>query len=522
MKNIVKIIMLLVVVFTMSCSKDFLETSPSSSIGQKQAEQTEQGVGAILQGLHSMVYSYNFGQGFGLGQPSMAVQLDIMGDDVINTLPAFYMEQYRYTGSMTASNDSHINYKAWDYYYTIIQHANKLLNGIENLSGLSPETKANFLGQGYAFRAWAYHNLVQLFGKRYQKGGANDQLGVIIRTPDKLEDHLPRSTVAEVYDYIQADMTKALEYLKDVPNSGKKNDLRYATVCGIAARIALSKENWEEAEKYASLAIEKSGASLQTGKSLLNGFNDINATEWMWAYKQGADQNFYYNGFFAHYSYNFNSSRIRSLRIAINRDIYDDMGENDVRRKWWVCLDRGDKIPSDAYDLYFRGGVSNPNWEITGQSIKFKALSATDSRGDVVVMRLAEMYYIKAEAEARQSKEAQARETLNKIMITRDPDYNTVATGDALINEVMRNKRIDLWLEGQRFFDMKRLKEVHNRVNSKNITRYLRGSRKQTAINRNSGEFVQNIPTSPDSKYWQFAIPYGEIKGNPLCQQNEL
>ncbi|MFK8302382.1 RagB/SusD family nutrient uptake outer membrane protein [Capnocytophaga stomatis] len=512
----------LAVVMASGCSEDFLETAPSNAISEKIAENTTQGLNAILEGIHNMMYMYNFGQRFAYGQAAMNAQLDIMGDDMINTLSGYHMQQYRFTGSRDISSDNGINYKAWDYYYTVILHTNKILGNVDKTPDLTPSDKATILGEAHAFRAWAYHNLVQLFAKRYEKGEANNHLGVIIRTPDKLEEPLPRSTVAEVYNYIDSDMAAALSNLKNAPDKKRKNAIRYSTACGIAARIALTKSDWENAEKYADIAMAESGASLQKGMNLVSGFNNLNDTEWMWAYTQSVDQILGYGGFFSSYSYNFDDGWNDALRFSVNRDIYDLMGEKDVRRKWWVCLDRDDEIPADAFSIYFKGGTSKPNWETTGQSIKFKSRAAKDSRGDIFLMRLAEMYYIKAEAQARQGKYNEAQTTLNTIMVTRDVEYNTTVTGEKLIEEIMRNKRIDLWMEGQRFFDMKRLKEVHNRLNSKNIQQYLTGARKQTAISRNSGNIVENVPTSPDSKYWQFLIPYAELKGNPLIEQNEL
>ncbi|RIY36307.1 RagB/SusD family nutrient uptake outer membrane protein [Capnocytophaga canis] len=521
MNRFYKTILALSLVLTIGCSKDFLDTKPSDQMGDVDAETTAEGLKAIVNGMHNMMYMYNFGgQVGGRGQQGLAAQLDMLGDDMINTKPAYHMGIYRYQDHHKVNNDDYINFKTWDYYYTIIQHANKVIAGTEGVS-LLVQDRQTILGEAHAFRAFAYHNLVQLFGKRYVKGAANDQLGVIIRTPDKLEDHLPRATVAEVYEYIENDITIALTNLKNAPDKKIKNAIRYSTVCGIAARIALTKSEWAQAEEYAKLAINHSGATLQVGNSLIDGFRDYSATEWMWGYTQNTEQQLYYAHFNASFSYNFGGHN-RSLRFAVNRDIYDEMGTKDVRRKWWVCLDRGDVIPADADSQYFEGGVKAHKWEITGQSVKFKALSATDSRGDTVLMRLAEMYYILAEAQAQQGKDAEAQATLNRIMKTRDEDYSTTATGNALKDEIMRNKRIDLWMEGQRFFDMKRLGVIPNRLNSKNIQVYLEGPDKQTAIVRNSGNNTVNLPKTIDSKFWQFAIPYGEITGNPLCKQNEL
>lgn len=521
MKKIIKytVLMLVLIAFSTSCKDDFLETAPSTSIGEKMGEGTSIGLNAILEGMHYMNYSYGFGQGFGFGQTSISAQLDMLGDDFINTKPAYYMGVYRW--QYNSNPNGGINYKIWDYYYTIILHANKLIKGVNNLKDITDNDRNTLLGEGYAFRAWAYFNLVQIFGKRYVKGEANDQLGVIIRNENQLQDPLPRSTVAEVYKYIDENMQMSLEHLKKAPDKKIKNAIRYATACGIASRIALAKQEWAEAEKYATEAIAKSGATLQVGGELIDGFNNMRATEWMWAYTQNPNQDFYFGGFFGHYSYNFDSHWIGGIKYAVNRTIYDKMGKKDVRRKWWVAKDQNDQIPEDAASVYFEGGMSDPKWEYTGNSIKFKAASANSTRGDVQVMRLAEMYYNKAEAQARQGKDAEAQATLNEVVKTRDEDYNTTAAGTDLIDEVMRNKRIDLWMEGFRFFDMKRLGIVPDRLSAANFN-YLTEKDKEVAIKRNSGDNAKFIPKTADDKAWQFAIPYSEIKGNKLCEQNPL
>lgn len=534
-KYITSALALTLMLSTSGCSESFLNTEPSTSVGEGVAEGSESGLQSILDGIHYMTYGYNWGSdthSFGTGQASISANLDMMGDDLINSMPAVWMGTYRYENHIDPNaGGAGLNYKTWDFYYTIILHANKIINATAKVN-LTENGKARLLGESYAFRAWAYHNLVQLFGKRYVKGAANDQLGVVIRLGDNLMGKIARSTVAQVYAQIDADMKLSLDNLKIAKDISNKNAIRYSTACGIAARIALSKSDWENAEKYATEAIATSGATLQKGKELCDGFNSIKSTEWMWGYAQGPTQDFGYFSFFVNYSYNFNGYN-RSLRYAVNRTIYDKMGAKDSRRGWWVCLDRGDKIPEEAYvedpkdkskligNGYFLGDTRAPDWETTGQSIKFKAKGQSDSHGDLLMMRLAEMYYIKAEAQARQSNDAGAKTTLMEIMVTRDPDYTTTAVGSDLIDEVMRNKRIDLWLEGRRFFDIKRLGIIINRASAANIN-YMSAANKTRFLTRNSGKLAEKIPTTLDSKYWEFAIPYEEIKGNDLCVQNPL
>ncbi len=170
-----------------SCKADYLETQPTSSVGDKVAENTPTGIVALVNGLHNMMYSYGFGQVFGAGIPSLNYQLDMLGDDVINTRPAYYMGVYRWIDHRNTKGEDVLNFKAWDSYYTIIMHANAAINGIKR--NLSQEERNQDLvkyayGEALGIRAYAYHCLVQLFAKRYDATTASQDLGVILRTDE--------------------------------------------------------------------------------------------------------------------------------------------------------------------------------------------------------------------------------------------------------------------------------------------------------------------------------------------------
>lgn len=523
---------------TASCSKDFLDRVPTHALSDAQAESSLEGITPIVQGLHTYLYAYNFGQYFGRGQHSLGTRLDMLSDDGINTVPAVYMGTYRWEDHRDP--ESELTTKTWTYYYEVILNANKALTSLDQLPDLdkSKENYQRLRANALAIRANAYFVLVQLYGKRYEPGKTNSQLGVVIFTESIVEPR-QRSTVEEVYTLINKDLSEAMALLKPLEDSGKKNDIRYATACGLAARVALVQNNWAKAKEYATEVINKSGATLQSGEDLNTGFNDWSASEWIWAYKQASDQNFFFASYGASYSANMNGNGNGSLRFAVNRNLYDAMGAQDARRKWWVCLDQGDEIPSYGYSVYFRGGGSykTANWEVTGQSVKMRTVGPGDSRMDYVLMRLAEMYYIKAEAEARLGDSATALQTLKTVMLTRDAAYAYDRTDDDLINEIIRNKRLDMWFEGLAFFEMKRLKRVPDRLAAKNfeiLEAIKKGPEPQdednvraetavkTAKARNQGNNARNIATDVDSKHWEFAIPLEEIEANPTIKINPL
>ena len=123
-------------------------------------------------------------------------------------------------------------------------------------------------------------------------------------------------------------------------------------------------------------------------------------------------------------------------------------------------------------------------------------------------MRASEMLLIEAEARARNNQDAQAQDALFILARQRDPNYvKSTRTGAALINEIMTQRRVELWGEGFRFYDLKRLNLPLDR----------------TGANHNASlAGVFNVPAGSDLR-WQFLIPLSEINNtNGVVVQNPL
>lgn len=132
---------------------------------------------------------------------------------------------------------------------------------------------------------------------------------------------------------------------------------------------------------------------------------------------------------------------------------------------------------------------------------------STIANGDNVFMRAGEMYLIEAEAKARLgTDDAGARTALFTLVKARNPNYVlSTNSGQALIDEVLLHRRAELWGEGFRFFDLKRMNLDLNR----------NGSNHTVAL-----ATTMTVPAG--DKQWQFLIPRGELNANPLCVQNPL
>lgn len=499
----------LLLLFLSGCSETYLDTQPSEKIGEQDATATVENLDYILNGMHSYNYTNWEGQDYN-GEHSFNILRDMLGEDVINSTTGngWYIGEARWIEHRSDRGDASLN--PWLIYYNMILNANGILSQIDkpDLKG-NNDLKNRIKGEALAYRAWCHFQLVQLYGKRYQNGANNDQLGVIIRDSVSRSEK-PRATVEEVYRFINNDLDQAITLLKTSSLSAK-NRINYLTALGIKSRVSLVQQNWDAASKFATEAIalaKERNIVLQSKEGLLSGFNDWNKnTEWIWAYKQAPDQSKYYGHFNAYMSWNFNSSNIRANPKLMNKELYESMSSTDIRRMWWDpgTMNGDEWEPSESFEKNF------PRPKNYGRkaysTFKFTAQDYGNSGGDILLMRLAELYYIAAEAYAHAGQNENAQNLLNEIMITRDPGYvKSTQTGDALLEEIWKNRRIDLWGEGFRFTDLKRLNQPLNR----------------TVVSNTPTNVSRKMEVPADSKEWQFLIPKKEMDSNPNMKQNEL
>ena len=91
------------------------------------------------------------------------------------------------------------------------------------------------------------------------------------------------------------------------------------------------------------------------------------------------------------------------------------------------------------------------------------------------------------------------------FMRSRVPSYvSSTLTGTAYLTEIMNSRRVELWGEGFRFFDLKRLNQALDR----------NGTNHNTAL-------AVSMTVAAGDNAWQWLIPQSEINANPLVKQND-
>ncbi|GHT53738.1 membrane protein [Bacteroidia bacterium] len=476
-----------------ACSDDYLDTKPTNAVSEVTIGESLDNIYMAINGIHrKMVSQDRENQGMG-SEPGFRIGFEAMGDDL--TWDTQTWHQGFLNWSFVNNPSSSYNFNLWRTYYEFIMNANKILELLDkNFAESSNPTAKYIRGEALAIRAWCHFQLVQLYAKPYRAGQTNGQDGVIIRDNTGMENKV-RATVEEVYTMINTDLDESATLLagykaKDVTHYSEK------VVWGLKARVALAQQNYTKAGEYAAKSIqvaESEGLKMMDKSQLIDVFPDITTKtkDAMYASRTQDDQTVYFYSFYAYMSWNFNSTSIRTGIKCINQATYDLMSQTDLRRQWWDPTGTA-SVPATSYN------------QRKYQNRKFTARSTANAVGDFAYMRLTEIYLTAAEAYARAGNPTEAKKYFLPFVAQRDPDYTDLGnTGAALAEEIMIHRRIELWGEGFRLFDIKRL---------------------GLPINRNGSNYTQTfcgfLQKQPSDNVWEFEIPKAETDFNDLCKTN--
>lgn len=467
------------------CKKEYLETAPTASIDENEVFTTADGAMVALNGTYRSMYSSLTNHG-NFGQKSYDLVSDLMGEDMVVHTQGYgwFNTDYNYAGPSNANPNQRPD-RTWFYYYRIINNANRIIAGLETALGTEDE-KAAIRGQALALRAHSYFYLVNFFGY-----GGSSGPGVPIYTEPGAEGN-PRSTVGEVYSLIFSDLTEA-ESLLEGKSRIHRSHIDLTTAQGIHARAALQFGDYDVALDMANRAIESGGLSLYTAQQYTAaGFNTLSAAEWMWGLEVIVDQATIFASFYSHMDNRSAAGGYAALggQKKITKALFDQIAEGDIRKTLFAST------PDADMPIYAQQ--------------KFQLRQGGNWASDYLLMRVSEMYLIKAEAEARLGNGSAAAETLQTLIAARYPDYSAAGfAGEALLNEILLQRKIELWGEGFSLLDVKRLGNGLNRPT---------GDGNHGGLNLNGGtasNFAPGVTSLPaNTNQWLFAIPQDEINAN--------
>ncbi|MBQ7427256.1 MAG: RagB/SusD family nutrient uptake outer membrane protein [Prevotella sp.] len=150
--------------------------------------------------------------------------------------------------------------------------------------------------------------------------------------------------------------------------------------------------------------------------------------------------------------------------MICDKNFYERISDTDWRKKWWQAPEGSSLRDQSAKNHIEYLSADDAEALPTYAAVKFRPGQGNTEDYNVgsatatPLMRVEEMYFIKAEAEAHSNPAAGLATLTNFMTQYRDPSYSTSATTEEdAIDEIIFQKRVELWGEGQLFFDYKRL-----------------------------------------------------------------
>lgn len=529
-KYIIISLALVASLFATSCIK---ETFPTDVATKEQIGKSASALEASVRGIPSqLVQGYLIYGGqeyeFDMAYPGIMIMLDSAAGEIVDNGNTGYDWYSYWTCGLSCGEKSPVPYVPFRSFYMFIKSANDVISAVDPENATALQLK--FLGQAYAYRAHIYLDMVRIYEPKQTTDTQNIQnyeidsklFGLTIplvteKTTVEQAKANPRATVDQVYELIFSDLDNAVKYLEGTD----KPAITYpslAVVYGLLARAYLERGSagvdgaFAKAAEYADKAITTFGGSPLTQDQWENpqtGFNSssANSNSWMWALQYSAETMGNLCNFVAHMSgeETWTSYGWRVGR-GISRARYESIPDTDWRKHSWIDPAGRDyynyKVNRDVFDA--EGKPLNPY-----SNLKFRPASgdyATYKVGgasEVPLMRIEEMYLIKAEGLAMSGNLAEAKVVLNSLIQTRDVAYDCsqLKTAEIFQKEVYNQKRIELWGEGLVFFDAKRLAAgIHNGYKG---------------TNSQSGYAFNCEGICP---WWNWVIPQTEIDNNPALQ----
>ena len=270
-----------------------------------------------------------------------------------------------------------------------------------------------------------------------------------------------------------------------------------------------SDQNYEKALEYAEKAIaaaEAGGATMMTKQELTSPTTAFaTATNgWMWYAHYSAENMGNLCNFTGMMSGEADWGYSSLSCPGIDRSLYEKMGINDYRRKWFLDPDRkrGDYETCRDEDWL----ADKPDY----LSIKFRCAQGdykTYSIGgavDVPIMRLEEMYLLRAEAAGMTQGFAKGVQLLQQwVTAYRDGAYKCRATNEREMQlAVLDQMRIEFWGEGNAFPSAKRIKP--------GVMQYYKGT--------NAPATIYHINAEGIKPNWNLVIPDYETEINKVLQ----
>ncbi len=367
------------------------------------------------------------GGGFLGGQAQTIAE--VMGDNInpagINTGLSDYTQYYLKTTSIFSTASRTLMQEP----YIAVYRANVLLENVDG-STLPDADKRRIKGEALFLRGLCHFELVRFFANPYNPTGANDQPGIVVRLQSEATPR-GRNTVKEVYDQVIKDLTDAIALL---PNTNGVYATSWAAKAYLA-KVQFHAHNFTQAFALADDVIKNSGVMFNTADTEFDRrFSVVGSAETILGMRSTGQSDNRGAGFTTIYR----NDVTKTQKLLISRNFYAraTANVNDKRGVKWYTVDA-------------------PN--SPGERIFFNAFNNKDFV-QVPLMHITELKFIRAEAAAQNNNLTQAYADINDIKTRAGlPSLVNGLPKQSVIQAIRDEKRLELFCEGHRFHDLRRI-----------------------------------------------------------------
>jgi hypothetical protein len=554
MKRIYNYLFLAILALT-ACNDDFLDRTPLDKVTDDKFWETEDHVRAAA----------NAGYAGLIGKDMIN-----MGECLADNVMWYQLNAWRQIGSGLYGSDLSTLNSRWSDSYTYIRRANYFLENYNRAVSVPVEIRERYAAEVKFHRAFQYWLLTSFFGDV-------PYITKALTVNDTEELYKGRTPRSQVIDSIMNDLETSYKYLPEYiePASKEFGRITQAAHLTLLARIAMQNNRYAEAESAAKRVIELKKYGIYTTGKPNQDYYDLFTFGGRASRKSANTETilaFVYNYDLGQTGTKHNLSRElqvpdQEVRFQPTRDMIDaylctdglafnkspladsstyaSIFENrDPRMKqsimypgavWYGGYD-GDHdaalnvfhYPKFTNDK--KGAVSLTGFYSRKYCEPTKVPVYNQDDNDIVLIRYAEVLLIYAEAMFEQGKLTQdiVDVTINQLrdrvgmkrMVLTDIDLN----GQDLRTELHRERRVELYFEGLRWFDIVRWKEgwrlgavVKGIKRSWAFNPSLLSNRK---VDNNNNIIFDDTRTFEDPKNYLFSLPYIQMERNPNLKPN--
>jgi hypothetical protein len=395
-RNIFSILFMMIVLLQSSCKK-FIELQPTDKTTSETVFDSPKNAENAVNGMYA-----NLSLQGNIFSTRLYTDISLLGDELktTNTASTVFAEN-NLTSTSAAINSF------WTGLFAMIYHSNLVIDKLPTVPGINENQLKGWTAEAKFLRAWSYFYAVQLFGP----------LPKVTTSAWKDNVSLKRLPVTEIYSLIAKDLEEAE---KDLPHdyaNSEKDRIRATkgAAKALSVKYFMLTKNWAAAEAKATELV--------------------------------------------------NDSAMYNLKTSF-ADVFKPNSTESVLELWF-----GEKTPNGAYNAFFFGARAqySPSTKIISA---FNA-STGDTRSAVTIsggkvnkypsntartklLRMGDIYLLRAEARAQQNKLSESADDLNRIRSRAGLPATTAISKDDLLLAIEKERFLELAFEGQRWFDLVR------------------------------------------------------------------